>query len=271
MLIGPVAERNPTRPSGFPGADFSAEPGQTGHGAGSEPDRDARLVLRVQGGDLGAFEELVDRYKQRLVNYAARSIGDPIEAQDVAQKTFLQVFRSILTFRFTARFSSWLFAIARNQCLNELRRRARHPAEPLENHGSEHERPLAAAWVQEPNVCARVLELELLGKLEQALAALPERQRTALLLLREEDVSYEEIAAILGTTLPATKSLIHHGRQRLKAMLGRYLGRNAEPGRRKVDDRRRRTENGRRRTGQGSTEHGPLEMVVIEGRATALW
>lgn len=188
-------------------------------------DRDAQLIWRVQRGDLGAFEELVDQYKQRLVNYAARMIGDAVEAQDIAQKVFVQVFRSSGKFRFTARFSTWLFTIARNLCLNELRRRRRHRAEPWIEHPEANEPQPARALerVHEPDAVEDLLRAELVSKLDEALADLPERQRTAILLLRDGDNSYEAIAAILGTTIPATKSLIHHGRRRLKGKLMPYL------------------------------------------------
>lgn len=199
-----------------------------GCGGAAGYDRDAQLIWRVQRGDLGAFEELVNQYKQRLVNYAARVIGDAVEAQDIAQKVFVQVFRSSGKFRFTARFSTWLFTIARNLCLNELRRRRRHRAEPWIEHpeANEPER-LALERVHEPDAVEDLLRAELVSKLEEALADLPERQRTAMLLLWDGDNSYETIAAILGTTIPATKSLIHHGRQRLKDKLMPYLNTGA--------------------------------------------
>jgi RNA polymerase sigma-70 factor (ECF subfamily) len=85
-------------------------------------DYDIHLVRSFQQGDLSAFEQLVENYKQSVVNYAARTIGDPTEAEDIAQKAFLRVFSASGRFRFQANFSTWLFAITRNLCLNELRR-----------------------------------------------------------------------------------------------------------------------------------------------------
>ena len=185
---------------------------------------DALLVRRSQRGDLSAFEELVVSYTQPVVNYAARIIGDRTEAEDIAQKAFVRAFRALGRFRFGAKFSTWLFAITRNLCLNELRRRARHRTEPLEHR--DEEKPRGKVPPELTQVCTageNLLKSELVEKIEEALARLPERQRTAILLLRESKISYEDIASILGTTIPATKSLIYYGRVRLKRTLLPYL------------------------------------------------
>ncbi|HLH55290.1 MAG TPA: RNA polymerase sigma factor [Verrucomicrobiae bacterium] len=195
-------------------------------------DLDAHLMLRVQRGDVSAVEQLVERYKQPVTSYAARTLGDPIEAEDIAQNAFVRVFRASGRFRFEAKFSSWVFTITRNLCLNELRRRSRHRTDPLEqgDDGAGH-RKVPVELVQDPVARENLLQSELLDTLDEAMATLPERERTAILLLRETEISYEDIARVLGTTVPATKALIHHGRKRLKRMLRPYLdcGRWREP------------------------------------------
>ena len=103
----------------------------------SETDPDASLMLRVKTGDMAAFEALVEKYKTPVVNLLARTLGDPAEAEDVAQNVFVQVFKSAARYEATARFSTWLFTIARNLALNEIRRRSRHPAISLDESGSE--------------------------------------------------------------------------------------------------------------------------------------
>ena len=96
------------------------------------PDPDAVLMLRVKRGDRAAFAELVEKYKQPVMNFVYRSLRDEIEAEDLAQNVFLQVYKSRSRYKQTAKFSTWLFTIARNLWLNELRRRYRHPAESIE-------------------------------------------------------------------------------------------------------------------------------------------
>ena len=80
-------------------------------------------MLRVKRGDRAAFTELVEKYKQPVMNFVHRSLRDEAEAEDVAQNVFLQVFKSRARYERTAKFSTWLFTIARNLCLNEIRRR----------------------------------------------------------------------------------------------------------------------------------------------------
>jgi RNA polymerase sigma-70 factor (ECF subfamily) len=190
-----------------------------------EPDSDADLMLRVKRGDRAAFEALVEKYKQPLMNFVQRTLRDEAEAEDLAQNVFLQVFKSRARYERTAKFSTWLFTIARNLCLNEIRRRSRHPAESIEESNVQHEDQPQKQY-EDKNVALPVdtlLHGELAEKIEEALDALPENQRSALLLCRQEELSYEEIAEIIGCSLAATKSLIHRGRETLKEKLKPYL------------------------------------------------
>ena len=182
-------------------------------------------MLRVKRGDRVAFAELVEKYKQPVMNLVYRTLRDEAEAEDLAQNVFLQVYKSRGRYKRTAKFSTWLFTIARNLCLNELRRRSRHPAESLEETHGEHEGQPQRQYEDKKNFLPTetLLHNELAQKIEEALAALPENQRTAILLCRQEDLSYEEIAKILGCSLSATKSLIHRGREVLKQKLKPYL------------------------------------------------
>ncbi len=199
---------------------------EAGHRAIADSDPDRCLVLRLKQGDMAAFEELVERHKQPLLNYTTRMLRDPTEAEDVAQNAFVRVFSARNSFRFKAHFCSWLYTIARNLCLNELRRRSRHWAGPLEAQQDECERSL----VYQADIHARcataaeaIIGRELKEQIDEAVAALPEPQRTAILLLHDEELSYDQIAAVLDKSIAATKSLIHRGRQALKTRLMPYL------------------------------------------------
>ncbi len=191
----------------------------------SQPDPDAVLMLRVKRGDRAAFAELVEKYKQPVMNFVYRSLRDETEAEDLAQNVFLQVYKSRARYERTAKFSTWLFTIARNLCLNEIRRRSRHPAESLEATHAEHDDLPSRQYEDKKVLLAtdNVLHGELADKIEQALAALPELQRSAILLCRQDELSYEEIAEVLGCSLSATKSIIHRGRETLKEKLKPYL------------------------------------------------
>jgi RNA polymerase sigma-70 factor (ECF subfamily) len=188
-------------------------------------DPDASLMLRVKRGDRHAFEELVNKYKQPVINVIYRTLGDATEAEDLAQNVFVQVYKSADRYRVSAKFTTWLFTIARNLCLNEIRRRSRHPAESIDAPHPEHDdQPRHqfedAKTFSPPDA---LLHGELEEKIQQALSDLPDGQRVAILLCRQGELSYEEIAKVLGCSVSATKSLIHRGRETLKQELKPYL------------------------------------------------
>jgi RNA polymerase sigma-70 factor (ECF subfamily) len=189
------------------------------------PDPDAVLMLRVKRGDLDAFETLVERYRHPVMSLLYRTLPDATEAEDLAQAVFVQVFKSAHRYRPAAKFSTWLFTIARNLCLNEIRRRHRHPALSLDEPGSDEggePRP-GPSDTHTSGPAESLLAGELREKVETAIRALPEHQRLALVLCQQDDLSYEDIAEILGCSVSATKSLIHRGRETLKARLKPYL------------------------------------------------
>ncbi len=188
-------------------------------------DPDAALMLRVKQGDTAAFTELVDKYKQPVMNVAFRMLHDVTEAEDLAQAVFVQVFKSAGRYQVSSKFSTWLFTIARNLCLNEIRRRTRHRAEPMDApHPEQEDQPLHQFEdKQTASPPDSLLHSELEAKIEQALGDLPENQRLAIVLCRQDELSYEEIAEVLGCSVSATKSLIHRGRETLKQKLKPYL------------------------------------------------
>ncbi len=191
----------------------------------ADMDPDAALMLRVKQGDTSAFTQLVDKYKQPVLNVAARMLRDLTEAEDIAQNVFVQVHKSAHRYEVSSKFSTWLFTIVRNLCLNEIRRRSRHPAESLEaTHPEQEDQPLHQF---EDKATAAPPDTVLLGELDekiaQALDGLPENQRMAIVLCRQNELSYEEIAEVLGCSVSATKSLIHRGREALKEKLKPYL------------------------------------------------
>ncbi|HEU5124628.1 MAG TPA: sigma-70 family RNA polymerase sigma factor [Verrucomicrobiae bacterium] len=188
-------------------------------------DPDAALMLRVKQGDAAAFTELVEKYKQPVINLIYRTLRDATEAEDLAQNVFVQVYKSADRYRVAAKFSTWLFTIARNLCLNEIRRRSRHPADSLDAVHPEHEDQPLQQFEDRKNFAPpdSLLQGELEQKIDEVLAELPENQRTALLLCRQEELSYEEMSEVLGCSLSATKSLIHRGRETLKEKLKPYL------------------------------------------------
>lgn len=192
---------------------------------GDQPDSDTDLMLRVKRGDARAFELLVNRYKQSIMNLVCRMVPDRHEAEDLTQAVFVQVFRAAHRYRESARFSAWLYAIARNLCLNEIRRRSRHQVSSLDAPLAEAPDLTQASTVESPVESAPdiLLQRELEMKVAEALDALPVNQRMAVVLYQQKALSYEEIAQVLDCSLSATKSLIFRARETLRQRLKPYL------------------------------------------------
>lgn len=186
---------------------------------------DENLMLRVKTGDGVAFAEIVDRYKQSVVNLIAHTVGDNQDSEDIAQQVFIQVYKNAERYEIRSKFTTWLFTIAKNLSLNEIRRRKRHPVDSLD--GSEDEdvfsRPREPADMRSVAPDASLLHQEMVRHLQAELGRLPEKQRLALLLFQEQGLSYDEIARVLGVSLSSTKSLIFRAREMLKKNLREYL------------------------------------------------
>lgn len=191
-------------------------------------DPDAELMMKVRRrGNRVAFETLVVKYQKSVINTIYRSLNDPTEAEDLAQNVFVQIWKTRGRYKPSAKFSTWLFTIARNMCLNELRRRARHPADSLDKpvgdslEGTEQQMQVADIRVKAPD--EETLREELHKRIAVALQSLPEAQRTAMLLIRHHNMPYEDIAKVLKCSLSATKSIIHRARETLRVQLKPYL------------------------------------------------
>ncbi len=194
---------------------------------------DLDLVLRTQDGDSEAFGGLVRRYEGRVYHLLRRILGDPDEAEDALQETFLSAYRGLPRFKREARFSTWLFRIATNAALMRLRKRRPEVVSldrSFENdEGEETGGRELRDWSATPD--QELVNAETREKMEEAIGALPADQRAVFLLRDVEGLSNPEIAETLALTLPAVKSRLHRARLFLRDRLDRYLSDTSRPGR----------------------------------------
>lgn len=173
-------------------------------------DPDAPLVERARRGDRDAFTALVERHRDAVYGLCLRSLGDAHEADEVTQIVFVRVFRRIETFRGQARFRTWLYRVTVNLCRNRARDVARRRTEPLED----------AAPAPGGDALARLIERDERDRVHRAIRALPEKQRWVVELRLGRDLSYREIASILGSREGTVKVNYHHAIRKLRAAIG---------------------------------------------------
>jgi RNA polymerase sigma-70 factor (ECF subfamily) len=161
---------------------------------------DLQAIRDVLSGDEGAFRHLVDKYSRSIFNLAYRMTGNAADAEDLAQDAFLQAYASLRDFRVGSRFHPWIYTIALNLCRSHLRRRSfpRWLSLPRER---EDERPEPELPERSPDPEQALLAREAEEGLQKAVAALPVKYREVFLLRQSQELSYEEIAALLGLPL----------------------------------------------------------------------
>lgn len=170
---------------------------------------DLACMQRVGRGDQRAYRMLVDRYLGGITRFALRLLNDAAEAEEVAQETFLRLWTEAKSFEPRAQPKTWLYRIARNQCIDRLRKRR--------SHGQEQELSEEEAGGDRPSGLFARKEAAL--RVEQALAGLPERQRAALTLVHYEGLSGAEACDVLDVTAEALESLLARGRRSLREQL----------------------------------------------------
>ena len=183
------------------------------------------LIERSQKGDIDAFEELVARYERKVYTIAYRYMGNPEDASDLAQETFLKVFKSIDKFRGESSFSTWIYRITANICKDELRKIKRKPQTSLDQE----------IWLDEGSVIRQVVDekptpdevfeqKELWNYLQDLIANLSPEYRMVIVLRDINGYSYEEIAQITETSLGTVKSRLNRARKALSEQINLLKG-----------------------------------------------
>ena len=190
-------------PGLFPAMAESEPPSQSDHGG----DESQTLMVRIASGDEAALSLLVNRWKIPLFRFFDRSLNNHADAEDLTQKVFIKLYDAAARYRPEAKFSTYLFTIARRLLLDEFKMRSRHPVDPtapIELRHSPH---------------ARDERGEIEEMLEVCLACIPENHRTALLLRVQGELTYREISEVMDTSESAVKSWIFRARQEARNTL----------------------------------------------------
>ena len=182
---------------------------------------DVALMKRIADGDERAFRELVERHQNAVVGTVARMLGDPTEAEDIAQLAFLRIWKHAKRWRPEAKFTTYLFTITRNLVFNESRRRSRRKEVSSEEREEDSGFQMAAESRHGPE--EETMKLEMHRQIDRAIATLPEAQRTAVILYSYESLPYEEIAGVLNTSVSSVKSLLFRARTTLREKLATYM------------------------------------------------
>lgn len=182
------------------------------------------LIQRLRNGEEAAFKYLVDNYKERVYNTAIGIVQNAEDAEDVAQEVFIQVYRSIHSFKGESKLSTWLYRIATTRALDLLRSRKSKKRFGLLQRlfGEANEPVYEIPDFNHPGVALE--RKENAARLFKAIGQLPDNQRIAFTLHKLEDLSYQEISQIMKTSLPAVESLMHRAKQNLRKILEKENG-----------------------------------------------
>ncbi len=187
---------------------------------------DEALMIRFQGGERAAFAQLVRRHKRALYNFALRQIRLASTAEDIVQDAFVRVVQNAADFKHEARFSTWLYTITRNLCIDHLRKSAlrKHPSLDEAKRGDDGEGPTLGEQTADARASVErdVTGNELQVRIVSAVDTLPDEQREVFLLREVSNLPFKEIAEITGVPENTVKSRMRYALERLQAQLSEY-------------------------------------------------
>jgi RNA polymerase sigma-70 factor (ECF subfamily) len=186
-------------------------------------DSDESLMLRYRDGDVRAFEVLVARHRKAIYNFVLRFVRDGAQAEDLTQETFLRLIKGADAYQQQAKFTTWLYTIARNLCVDSARRAVHRRAASLDAPHEEGGAPLLERISDGmPGTERQVQSRELAVRMRAAIEALPDEQREIFLLREVADLQFNEIASVVGCPENTVKSRMRYALEKLREALGEY-------------------------------------------------
>lgn len=189
-----------------------------GVAAAATLDYDAELMLRVKEGDGASFGVLLEKHRASVIHFIYRLVAEQAVAEELAQEVFLRVYRSRSSYEPTAKFRTWLFRIATHMALNWLRDEKHERGQAHLDDGTA-DLPARQVSDRRPSVEQNLVREAELQEIRQAVAALPAKQRAAVLMHKYEEMEYTQIAKVLGCSDSAVKSLLFRAYETLRARL----------------------------------------------------
>jgi RNA polymerase sigma-70 factor (ECF subfamily) len=189
-------------------------------------DSDEALMLRYRDGDVRAFEQLVTRHRKPIYNFVLRFVRDSAQAEDLTQETFLRLVKGADAYERQAKFTTWLFTIARNLCVDASRRGKLRRAQSLDAPGDGDEGGPSLVERTAADAVAgterQAQSRELAERLRRAIEALPEEQREIFLLREVADLQFNEISNVVGVPENTVKSRMRYALEKLREALEEY-------------------------------------------------
>jgi RNA polymerase sigma-70 factor, ECF subfamily len=209
--------------------DVARQNDASGSVASTTAPSDGQLVLKANGGDRKAFDELIIRYQRQAVAVSYRLLGNTQDALEVTQDAFLKAYSSLATLQKPEAFGGWLMRIVSNLSLNYRRSRKLRTQLPLDDllgktDSQQTDAGGGSEWMARDHEPVHRLESEEMGaKLKEALNQLPDKQRLAIVMFTIEEMPQKQVAEALGCSVEAVKWHVFQGRKRLKEILKEYL------------------------------------------------
>jgi RNA polymerase sigma-70 factor (ECF subfamily) len=187
-------------------------------------DSNEALMLLYREGDTCAFEVLVGRHRKQVYNFILRFVRNPAQAEDLLQETFLRVVKSADSYERQAKFTTWLYTIARNLCVDASRRSRHRQADSLDAPVGNDDGRARLELVADSGACIdrQIIGSELKVRMQAAIEALPEEQREIFLLREVSDLQFNEIAVVIGCPENTVKSRMRYALEKLREALAEY-------------------------------------------------